>query len=264
MWFDCISFTTDYGLDDGFVAACHGVMAKIAPHVRVLDVTHTVTPGDVRKAATTLAQTVAYLPPAVHLAVVDPGVGTARRAIAVVVDDGLLVGPDNGVLLPAAETLGGVREAYELSTPEYRLATVSSTFHGRDIFAPAAAHLATGVAPSKLGQALDIRALKRLPSLEVVVAQGKLVSEVVATDRFGNVQLAARPADLTKAGFHDGDRLAIRAGTIEKIAYLGDTFADVPDGDPVVITDSAGHVAIAVNGGSATKLLGDPKKITIS
>ncbi|WP_009480267.1 S-adenosyl-l-methionine hydroxide adenosyltransferase family protein [Rhodococcus sp. JVH1] len=132
MVYDWISFTTDYGLSDGFVAACHGVIARLAPGVRMIDVTHAVPPQRVRWGAAVLAQTVPYLPPSVHLAVVDPGVGTDRRPIVVVTDAGVLVGPDNGLLRPAAEALGGVRSAYLLAAPEYRLSTVSASFHGRD------------------------------------------------------------------------------------------------------------------------------------
>ena len=137
-----ISLTTDYGRSDGFAAALHGVIARIAPTVRVIDVTHDVRPGDIARGAAVLAQTVADLPTSVHVAVVDPGVGTSRRAIALATDGGLLVGPDNGLLLPAADVLGGITEAVELTKPDWHRETVSATFHGRDIFAPVAARLA--------------------------------------------------------------------------------------------------------------------------
>jgi S-adenosylmethionine hydrolase len=241
-----ISFTTDYGLDDGFVAACAGVIARIAPDVRLIHVTHLVPPQDVRRAATVLAQTAPYLPPAVHLAVVDPGVGTERAAVAIEAAGGLLVGPDNGLLIPAAEALGGIRSAHRLTEPAYRLPAVSATFHGRDLFAPAAAHLAVGVPPATLGPALDPAGLVRLPAPTIVSQQGKLTTEVLSVDRFGNLQLAATPDALPAGRVAIGDQEAV----------VGRTFADVPSGALVVLTDSAGHLAIAVNGGSAAARLG--------
>ncbi|MBO0870042.1 MAG: SAM-dependent chlorinase/fluorinase, partial [Micromonosporaceae bacterium] len=134
-----VSFTTDYGLRDGFVAAMHGVLARQAPWVRVIDITHQVNPGDVAGGAAVLAQTVRHLPAAVHVAVVDPGVGTARRAIAVQTPGGVLVGPDNGLLPGAARELGGVTAVVHLTNPAWHAPAVSPTFHGRDIFAPVAA-----------------------------------------------------------------------------------------------------------------------------
>src|SRR6185295_570862 len=144
MAYDWITLTTDYGLADGFVAACRGVIARTAPQAQVIDVSHAVPPQDVRRGATVLAQVAPYLPAAVHMAVVDPGVGTGRRGIVLAAKEGMLVGPDNGLLLPAADALGGLEAAFELVAEEYRLATVSHTFHGRDVFAPAAAHLTLG------------------------------------------------------------------------------------------------------------------------
>ncbi|MEV1147882.1 SAM-dependent chlorinase/fluorinase, partial [Micromonospora sp. NPDC049799] len=139
-----ISLTTDYGLADGFVAACHGMIARLAPTARVIDVTHLVPAADVRRGATVLAQTVPYLPAGVHVAVVDPGVGTERRGVVLDTPDGLLVGPDNGLLLDAAAALGGIRVAAELANAEWFAPRVSATFHGRDVFAPVAARLALG------------------------------------------------------------------------------------------------------------------------
>jgi S-adenosylmethionine hydrolase len=204
-----VSFTTDYGRADGFVAACLGVIARTAPHVRVIDVTHDVPPGDVRRGAAVLAQTVGYLPPSVHLAVVDPGVGTARRGLAVVTGSGVLVGPDNGLLLPAAGALGGITATYELAEREFWSPDVSRTFHGRDVFAPVAAHLANGVDPAVLGPAVAAGDLVRLPEPAVTARPGELTAEVLTIDRFGNVQLAATAADLRTAGFGVGQPLNI-------------------------------------------------------
>jgi S-adenosyl-L-methionine hydrolase (adenosine-forming) len=258
--YDWVSLTTDYGLEDGFVAACVGVIARIAPAARIIHVTHAVPPRDIRRGGTVLAQTVPFLPPAVHLAVVDPGVGTVRRPIALVTPNGVLVGPDNGLLLPAADALGGVLTVYELSEPRYRLPVVSATFHGRDIFAPAAAHLAAGLSPHRLGPSTHPDTLVRLRPPRTVEEQGKLITEVLTVDRFGNLQLAVREADLSPAWIahiYDKYRLTppmVRIADHEII--IGRTFADAPPGAPVVYFDSAGHLAIALNGGSAADFLG--------
>jgi S-adenosyl-L-methionine hydrolase (adenosine-forming) len=252
--YDWVSFTTDYGTSDGFVAACKGVVARIAPSVRVLDVTHDVEPQNVRRGGAVLAHTVGYLPTAVHLAVVDPGVGSGRRGVVVVAADGLLVGPDNGLLVPAAEALGGVVAAYELVAPRFRLPEVSMTFHGRDIFAPAVAHLANGVAPVEFGPAVDD--LVRLPAAATSVADGRLSSEIVWVDRFGNVQLAAGPDDLAALGVRPGDAVGVRLRRSAVDGWVGRTFSDVPPGSLLVHVDSAGQVAVAVNGGSAAEALG--------
>jgi S-adenosylmethionine hydrolase len=255
-----VSFTTDYGLDDGFVAACHGVIARIAPAVRVFDVTHTVGPQAVRQGAAVLAQTAPFLPESVHLAVVDPGVGTERRGVVVVAERGLLVGPDNGLLPPAAEALGGLRTAYELTEPRLRLPSVSATFHGRDVFAPAAAHLTLGVPPADFGA--EMTDLVRLPAPLVVVEAGAMSAEVLTVDRFGNVQLAATPDDLADAGisgtaYVHGDRSAPGGHTIHNgLVTVGRTFGDVPPDEPVLYGDSAGRLALAVNGGSAAAEFG--------
>jgi S-adenosyl-L-methionine hydrolase (adenosine-forming) len=253
--YDWISFTTDYGEEDGFTAACRGVIARYAPHVRVLDVTHAVPPQDVRRGAAVLAQTVPYLPPAVHLAVVDPGVGTTRRGVALVAAHGVLVGPDNGLLVPAAEALGGVRAAFELTDPEYRLPEVSRTFHGRDVFAPAAAHVASGVPPARLGPALDPDTLVRLPEAVTRLGAGMVDTEVVGVDRFGNVQLDATGGDLDRMNLTVGSPLTVHLADRSLSALRGETFEDVPRDALVVLVDSAGRAAVAVNTGSAASRL---------
>ena len=253
-----ISFTTDYGLSDGFVAACHGVIARLAPQVRVIDVGHQVAAGDIRGGAALLAQTLPYLPPAVHLAVVDPQVGTARRPVAVRAGQSLLVGPDNGLLSWAVDALGGAAEAVELTNGDWFLEPVSRTFHGRDIFAPVAARLAAGAPLAEAGASLPPPSLLRLPAPAWHDGAGWLVAEVVAVDRFGNVQLAAPGARLEPLAA-EGDQLVVtllpeqsRAAT----AVRGTTFADAAAGELVVVVDSADRVAIAVNGGHAGHVLG--------
>ncbi|MBX6356842.1 MAG: SAM-dependent chlorinase/fluorinase [Micromonosporaceae bacterium] len=256
--YEWISLTTDYGLSDGFAAACHGVIARLAPAVRVIDVTHLVAPGDVARGAAVLAQAVPHLPPAVHVAVVDPGVGTARRGVAVQTPGGVLVGPDNGLLPWAADALGGVTEVVELANPDWFAAEVSHTFHGRDIFAPAAARIAAGASLAEAGPRLDPSTLVRLPDPVVESGPGWLEAEVLTVDRFGNVQLAAPASAL------DGLGKALTVGGVR--AVRGATFADAPAGGLVVFADSAGRVAIAVNGGRAAVVLavtpGDLLRIT--
>ncbi len=240
-----ISFTTDYGLEDGFVAACHGVIARLAPEARVIDVTHLVPPGDVARGAHVLAQTVPSLPRGVHLAVVDPGVGTERRPIAIeAVDGGHLVGPDNGLLVPAAEALGGIRRAVHLTNAAWFAPDVSRTFHGRDVFAPVAARLAGGADLSDAGNATA--ALVRLPPPHLHRLPDGVTAEILTVDRFGNLQLAARADTLP-----DLSGVAVNG----RPATAGGTFGDAAPGALVVFADSAGYLAVAVNGGSAAALL---------
>lgn len=256
--YEWISLTTDYGLSDGFVASLHGTMARLAPAVRVIDVTHLVPPGDVTRGASVLAQTVPHLPPAVHVAVIDPGVGTARRGIAVRAPGGVLVGPDNGLLPWAADALGGAQTVVELANPDWFAATVSRTFHGRDIFAPVAARIAAGTDLAEAGPAVDPQSLVRLPDPVVAVGDGWLEAEVLTIDRFGNVQLAAPGEAL--AGL--GPELTV--GGVH--AVRGTTFAEAAPGGLVVFVDSADRVAIAVNGGRAAVVLavtaGDVLRVT--
>jgi S-adenosyl-L-methionine hydrolase (adenosine-forming) len=250
-----VSFTTDYGEADGFAATCRGVIARIAPTVRVIDVSHQVPPQDVRRGAGVLAQTVPWLPPAVHLAVVDPGVGTDRRGICLLAGESVLIGPDNGLLVPAAEALGGATAAYLLDDPAYWLPAVSPTFHGRDVFAPVTAHLCAGVQPAALGPEVALDSLVRLPEPAVTVAVGRVTAEVRAVDSFGNVQLAATAADLAASGLERGGRVFVHVGPASRPALVATTFGDVGPGEVVVYADSAGFVAVAVNGGSAAAAL---------
>ena len=243
-----ISLTTDYGLSDGFVAACHGAIARIAPDVRVIDVTHLVPPGDVARGAAVLAQTVPHLPPAVHVAIVDPGVGTARRPVAIETPGGLFVGPDNGLLTWAADALGGARRAVELTNAAWFAEEVSHTFHGRDVFTPVAARLAAGTDLTGAGQAIDPAGLVRLPDPVLAVGDGWVEAEVLTVDRFGNVQLAAGAEDLANLGPQ------VQVGGVH--ATRGSTFADAPAGGLVLYIDSADRVAVAVNGGRAAVVLG--------
>jgi S-adenosylmethionine hydrolase len=223
-----VGLLTDYGLGDGFVAACHGVLARLAPSVRVIDITHDVPAQDVRHGAAVLAQTVPYLPPAVIVGVVDPGVGSARRGIAIETGDSVLVGPDNGLLSWAADALGGARRVVSLDSARFHLPGRARTFDGRDVFAPVAAHVAEGVDLDELGA--QVSDASWLPAPAVGVSDGRLTAEVLTVDHFGNVQLVAD-------------------------VIVGTTFADVAPGQPICYVDAAGHVALAVNRGRAVDVL---------
>jgi S-adenosylmethionine hydrolase len=251
-----ITFLTDFGLQDDFVGTCHGVIATIAPDARVIDVTHGVRPGRVLQGALVLANTLPYMPPGVHLAVVDPGVGSSRRALALRDAEGrLYVGPDNGLLLPAAERFGGVAEAYELANAEYSLQPVSRTFHGRDLFSPAAAHLAAGVALEKLGPPIDPDALVRLDVPQPEVGQNRIRVVVLVVDRFGNVSLNLRREHLEHAEIAAGTRVELLCHGERFYAVSARTFADAPRGSLILYEDAYGSLALAVSRGSAAQLL---------
>ena len=256
-----VTFLSDYGLDDDFVGVCHGVIARIAPDVRIIDVTHGIARHDVRAGALVLRRALGYLPAGVHLAVVDPEVGAQRRAVALrcgsdgVVDGSpprLLVGPDNGLLWLAAQRLGGVREAAEIGRSPLRLEPVSASFHGRDIFAPVAAHLAAGTPFAQVGEPLDPAVLVRLELPRAHVAGGGLVAHVLHADGYGNVVLDAEPADLVAAGLRHGEPVMVG----RRLAHHATTFADVLPGELLLYEDGYGAVSLAVNRGSALAALG--------
>jgi S-adenosyl-L-methionine hydrolase (adenosine-forming) len=256
--FDCVSFLTDYGLEDGFVAACHGVAARIAPRARLIDITHAVPPGDVRRGAAVLAQTIPYLPPAVHVAVVDPGVGSARRGLAVQSGNGILVGPDNGLLSWAIAAQGGAQRAVQLTNGDLWLSPVSPTFHGRDIFTPVAARLATGTDLTEAGTEIDIREMITLPAPTSRVHDGEAEGEVMSIDRFGNVQLSIPAADAGRLGIRFGSPVVVRCGRRQLTVPYLETFAAVAPGEIVAFTDSAGLISLAVSAGDAAQELGLP------
>jgi S-adenosyl-L-methionine hydrolase (adenosine-forming) len=262
--FRYLSFLTDYGLEDGFVAACHGVAARIAPHASIIDVTHLVPPGDVRRGAAVLAQTVPYLPPAVHVAVVDPGVGTARRGIAVAAGDSVFVGPDNGLLSWAVRASGGAARAFSLTNRDLWLAAVTATFHGRDIFMPVAAQLAGDVELTATGAEIDVTDLVTLPVPERLIRDSIAEGEVLTVDRFGNVQLTITASDAAEIGLESGATALIRCGRHQMTVPYRDMFGAVAPGELVAYADSAGLVSIAVNGGDAAQRLGLPPGARVS
>jgi hypothetical protein len=249
-----ITFLTDYGLADGFVGVCHAVIAQACPSSRVIDLTHGVPRGDVRAGALILSGALPYLPVGVHLAVVDPGVGSDRRPVALRTGDGQrFVGPDNGLLSLCFAVGGGVLEAVDIGRSPFALEPISATFHGRDIFAPVAARLAGGVALAEVGEPCDPDGLVRLELPRPSVEDGILVAHVVYLDRFGNVQLNASGEDIALS---PGQPVAISVRGEAWPGVYGRTFADVPVGELLVYEDADRRLAVAVNQGSAVGRLG--------
>ncbi|MDA0634849.1 SAM-dependent chlorinase/fluorinase [Nonomuraea sp. MCN248] len=253
-----ITLLTDYGLEDGYVAACHGVIAGIAPDVRVIDVCHLVPSGDVRRGAAILAQTIPYLPVGVHVGAVDPGAGGARRAVAVEAGGRVFIGPDNGLLSWAVRASGGARAAYELSNAEHFLHPVSPTFHGRDVFAPVAGRLCAGLSAGELGPEVPVERLVTLPEPTSVLRGGAVEGEVVSVDGYGNTQLSISAGDLAALGLRTGDTLGVSLGRRRLSMPYRETYAAVPPGELVAFADSAGLIAFAVNCGDAAQRLGLP------
>ncbi|MDP9067542.1 MAG: SAM-dependent chlorinase/fluorinase [Actinomycetota bacterium] len=249
---DFVTFLSDYGLEDEFVGVCHAVMLRIAPHVRVIDVHHNILRQDIRHGAVVLRQSIPYLPESVHLAVVDPSVGSNRRAIALETGRGeTFVGPDNGLLIPAAEESGGIRRAVELADRRFLLNPVSRTFQGRDVFAPAAAHIAAGVDPADIGPEIRVDDLVQLEIPEAWVHDDHLHAEVLQVDRFGNLQFNLGRGHLEKVSINTGGRCEVRVEGHRLQIPFGDTFADVQAGEFVLIEDSYHYVSLAINKGDA-------------
>jgi S-adenosylmethionine hydrolase len=251
-----VTFLSDYGLEDEFVGVCHGVMLTIARDLKIIDIDHNILRQNVRHGAIVLAQSVLYMPDAVHLAVVDPAVGSARKAVAIESAWGqVFVGPDNGLLMPAVEATGGVRRAFELTDKRFQLTPVSRTFHGRDIFAPAAAHVASGVDPSELGPELDPAALVPLQLPVAWVHEDHLHAEVLQVDRFGNLQLNLRQEQMAEVGLGPGSQLEVRTEGHRRVMPWALTFSDVPAGSLVVVEDSYRYLSVAINNGDAAQYL---------
>jgi S-adenosylmethionine hydrolase len=251
-----ITFLTDFGLQDDFVGTCHGVIKSIAPDVEVIDITHGIAPRRVLQGALVLANTVGYMPKGVHLAVVDPGVGGNRRPLALEDAAGrLYVGPDNGLLVPAAEGQGGIVRVHELANPDYALPSVSRTFHGRDLFAPAAAHLALGVPLEALGPPVDPEALARLDVPEPEIGANRIRATVLYVDTFGNIQLNLRREHLDEAGIEPGRQIELEVSGERYYVVAARTFADARPGDIILYEDSYRSVSIAINGGDAGAML---------
>ena len=253
-----ITFLSDYGLGDEFVGVVHAVIARIAPGAPVIDLTHGIPRQDVETGARVLRRSLPYAPAGVHLAVVDPEVGARRRAVALLTADEerLLVGPDNGLLMPAADRFGGVVEAVEISASAWRPEPVSATFHGRDVFAPVGARLAAAEPLAEAGPPLEPDELVRLELSRALVDAGGLVARVVETDGFGNLALDARLRDLKGTDIRLGDPIAVRRDTRRAPGVFARTFADVEPGGLLLYEDAGGALAVAINGGDAARLLG--------
>lgn len=253
-----ITFLSDYGLADDFVGVCHGVIATICPAARVIDLHHAIRRHDVRAGAIVLAAALPYMPVGIHLAVVDPDVGAERRAVALGLADGrVLVGPDNGLLMPAATQGGGILAAADIARSKFRLEPVSATFHGRDIFAPIAAAMANGVSVAEVGDPLDPAELVTLELPQARREDGELVAHVRYVDGFGNIQLDARHEDLDGSGLKLG-HVALIAPDRERVvtAQYARTFADVGRGELLLYEDSARRLSVAVSHGDAAAQLG--------
>ncbi|MGH9235819.1 MAG: SAM hydrolase/SAM-dependent halogenase family protein [Acidimicrobiales bacterium] len=255
--FDTISFLSDYGTSDEFVGVVKSVIRSIAPGTTVVDITHDIRPYDVKAGALTLARSVQYLCPGVVLAVVDPGVGTERRAVAIEVGDGqsYLVGPDNGLLASAVGLVGGATGAVELTEPDYQLPAPGPTFAGRDVFGPAAAHLCAGVPLDALGPRVDpaelVPGLVPLPRDE----DGAIVGEILWVDRYGNCQLNVDPEAVEAWG----ERVQLRWTRPDpgvRTAVRAATYGELGPSQVGLVVDSYGLLAVSVRNGSAADLLG--------
>ncbi len=253
-----ITFLSDYGYDDEFAGVCRAVIAGIAPGAPVIDLTHGISPHGVAEGAAVLARALPYTPVGVHLAVVDPGVGSQRRAVAVRAarDDRILVGPDNGLLAPALDEVGGAAEAVDLVFSPVRLDPVAATFHGRDLFAPAAAHLAAGSALREVGDAIDPDTLSPSPLPDPQVVPSGVLAHVISVDRYGNVALDVRPARFPDTGLRPGRPVEVLLeGRTQRAAYV-ETFSDVAPGRLILYEDSYACLALAINLGAAAGELG--------
>jgi S-adenosylmethionine hydrolase len=274
-----IVFLTDFGLEDEFVGVCRTVIDRVAPEVKVTDLTHGVAPGDIRRGALALAAAVGYAAPSVFLAVVDPGVGTDRRAVALSAGDHFLVGPDNGLLWLAAERAGGVESAVDISNSRARLEPTMRTFHGRDIFSPVAARLAGGEDISGLGEEIGPELLTTLALPVPGIGEGSVTATVLAADRYGNLLLNVGPDDLENSFLKHGMRVSLDQLAIDEAAAVGDrdpgettpdetttgsagrglrevpfvaAFGEVEPGEALLYPDSSGALSLAVNRGDAS------------
>lgn len=246
-----ICFVSDFGLEDTWVGVCHAVIAEACPQATVVDLGHQIPPFDIHKGAATAAAGVHQLPDAIHLVVVDPGVGGGRSDLCLVTLGGtMLVGPDNGVLLPAAWRGGGIAEAYVINPSKIDFRGPLPTFHARDVLAPAAAALACGVQPQSLGDPVDPVTLFEAPFGQCRVDGASVIGEVLEADRFGSLRFNIPGEDLGELGLKS-ERLEVTVGHNALVVPLGKTFSDVREGEPVLVVDSSGWLTLAINKGTA-------------
>ncbi len=258
-----ITFLTDFG--PAAPAVCRGVMFRFCPDANIIDINHQVPRFSIRDGAGSLVFALPHMPVGVHVAVVDPGVGTERRGVGLKTARGdVLIGPDNGLFVAAGEALGGIVEARELANRDLMLPVVTSSFHGRDIFAPMAGHLAAGVPFETVGPAFPVDTLERLPEIRPTIGDGELVSSVVHVLIYGNVTFAGTPADLEAAigPLAAGRALVLEfpatgnAPAVTERTVWEVTFGRVPVGSSLLMSDSEGHLSLADNQGDAAKRLG--------
>jgi S-adenosyl-L-methionine hydrolase (adenosine-forming) len=252
-----VTLLTDYGVHSEFPGVCHGVIQRICPDAQIVDISHGIARHDIRHGALVLRNALPYMPTGVHVAVVDPQVGTERRAVALRCGDGnLLVGPDNGLLSLAAEVAGGVAQAVDVSRSRHRLEPVSATFHGRDVFAPVAAALACGEPLAEAGDPLEVAELAVLELPRPRQEGDALVAHALLIDVYGNVTLDVRHEDLPGTALTLGRAVEVAGGERTARAMFTTTFADVPAGELLLYEDSSRTLALAVNRGDAATVLG--------
>ncbi|MGB4442613.1 MAG: SAM-dependent chlorinase/fluorinase [Coriobacteriia bacterium] len=261
--FSIICFTSDFGTGDTWVGVCHAVIQRSCPQVRVVDLAHEIAPYDIRKAAAVAASGTWQLPEAIHLVVVDPGVGGGRRDLALVTPGGtILVGPDNGVLLPATWRGGGVERAYAIDATRLDFHAPLATFHARDVLAPAAALLACGVDVTAFGELIDPATLTPPPFMPGHLEGDVTVAEVIDIDRFGSIRIAVSAADVIERGLDRG-RVEVALGHTRIEVPFGGTFSDVGEGEPVALVDSSGWFTVSVRLESAAERYGvEPGMVT--
>lgn len=253
---DFCAFLSDYGTVDEFAGVCRAVMLGLAPHLRIVDITHEIPPHDVRAGALALVRSVQYLPQGLVLAVVDPGVGTERRGIAVEAGGSVLVGPDNGLLAPAVALLGGARRVVHLADERYRLVAPGPTFDGRDVFAPAVGYIAAGTELGELGE--DIEPASLVPGVVPLPTEDEtgIAGEVWWVDRFGNCQLNVDPGELTARGGHLGATVEVHLEGSVRMARWVRTYTDAKPSELVLLVDSYGLLSLAMHRTSAARECG--------
>jgi S-adenosylmethionine hydrolase len=252
-----VTLLTDYGRDDDFVGVCHGVIRSIEPNVGIVDITHGIPRYGVRQGAIVLRNTLPYMPVGVHMAVVDPQVGTERRALALSTADGrILVGPDNGLLSLAWARCGGVDLVVDITRSQHRIEPVSATFHGRDIFAPVAAQLAAGAELADAGDPLAPSELAVVDLPEPRREDDGIVAHALVVDRFGNAGLNVDHDDLAGSGITLGGTVELEVLGERYLATYAQTFADVTPGELLVYEDAYRTLAVAINRGDAAATLG--------
>ncbi len=251
-----IGFVSDFGLEDAWVGVCHAVISRACPQAHVVDLAHQIPPFDIRKGAVVASAGVWQLPDAIHLVVVDPGVGGGRHDLCLVTKGGaLLIGPDNGVLLPASWHAGGVAEAYAIDASKLAPGPPLATFHARDVLAPAAAALACGVEPRSLGEPIDPAGLVRAPYEQAHRENGVVVTEVLDIDRFGSLRLGVYAEQIERFGLRV-PRLEVTLGHLTMRIPFGSAFSEVPEGEPICLLDSSGLLTLALRLSSAAERYG--------